>query len=247
MKYIVKTSEFEGPLDLLMSLIEKRKLLINDVSLSRVTEDYISHIQEMQGGGEYEGGDDIDTISDFIVIAATLILIKSKSLLPTLDLSYEEEASIDELERRLEKFKLLRERSTHIESLFGRSPLFSRDERQRSYEIRFTPDPSITINALFSAMKELTYRLPKEEKRPRVEVKRTIRLDDVIEGLRERIERGLSLSFDDLVGRDRKERVSVIVHFLALLELVKEGSLDAYQEDDGTIEIVTKTISTPSY
>ncbi|HEV7423828.1 MAG TPA: segregation/condensation protein A, partial [Candidatus Paceibacterota bacterium] len=71
----IKTGSFEGPFALLLDLVEKRKLFINDVSLSAVTEDYLSYMNKLGGLGHGE-------ISGFVLVASTLILIKSKSLLP---------------------------------------------------------------------------------------------------------------------------------------------------------------------
>ena len=76
--YKVKTATFEGPFALLLSLVEERKLFINEISLAEVTEDYINYVNTL-------GDVDPSTISSFIVVAATLILIKSKSLLPNLN------------------------------------------------------------------------------------------------------------------------------------------------------------------
>ena len=83
MSFKVKTSSFEGPLDLLLDLIEKRKLFINDVSLAKVTDDFIAHIKQF---------DDLPMAESahFILIASTLLLIKSKSLLQELNLTEEE-------------------------------------------------------------------------------------------------------------------------------------------------------------
>src|SRR3989344_4410007 len=89
---------FEGPLELLLSLIEKRKLPINDVSLASVTDEYILHIQQQK---EFP----LSETSHFILIASTLLLIKSKSLLPTLELTEEEAGDIENLERRLKLYK----------------------------------------------------------------------------------------------------------------------------------------------
>ena len=75
MSFIVKQQHFEGPLDLLLSLIEKRKLFINDIALAKVTDDFISHIQSLN---QFPMADS----ANFILIASTLLLIKSKSLLP---------------------------------------------------------------------------------------------------------------------------------------------------------------------
>ncbi len=92
-EYLVKTHIFEGPLDTLLSLIEKRKLFINDISLAQVADDYIAYIKSLN---EFPIADS----SHFILIASTLVLIKSKSLLPDLNLTTEEQESIDDLEDR---------------------------------------------------------------------------------------------------------------------------------------------------
>jgi hypothetical protein len=90
-EFQVKTHIFEGPLDTLLSLIEKRKLFINDISLAQVADDYISYVKSLN---DFPIADS----AHFILIASTLVLIKSKSLLPTLTLSEEEESSIEDLE-----------------------------------------------------------------------------------------------------------------------------------------------------
>ena len=80
--YQVKTEGFEGPLELLLDLVEKRKLFINEISLATVADDYIAHLKSFEKLP-------VDFVSSFLIVASTLILIKSKSLLPTLDLTVE--------------------------------------------------------------------------------------------------------------------------------------------------------------
>ena len=75
MLFTVKTQSFEGPLDLLLDLIEKRKLFINDISLVKVTDDFIAHVRQFENLPMAES-------AHFILVASTLLLIKSKSLLP---------------------------------------------------------------------------------------------------------------------------------------------------------------------
>ena len=91
-EYKVKTENFEGPLELLLSLIEQKKLFVNEVSLASVTEDYISYVKSFSN---IPTSKQIADISYFIMIAATLILIKSKSLLPNLNLTTEEETETE--------------------------------------------------------------------------------------------------------------------------------------------------------
>ena len=97
-QFKIKTENFEGPLDLLLSLIEKRKMLINDISLAKVADDFIAHLQNKE---QFP----IKDTSDFLVIASTLLLIKSKSLLPTLNLTEEEKTDMHDLELKLKIYK----------------------------------------------------------------------------------------------------------------------------------------------
>ena len=91
MSFTVKQQQFEGPLELLLDLIEKRKLFVSDIALAQVTDDYIAHIKSST---EFPIADS----AQFILVASTLLLIKSKSLLPSLDLTTEEQADIKDLE-----------------------------------------------------------------------------------------------------------------------------------------------------
>ena len=111
--YKVQLPIFEGPLDLLLDLIEQRKLLINDVSLAKVTDDYLAHIKE-------EGGFSLPGAAQFILVASTLLLIKSRSLLPSLALTEEEEGSIEDLERRLMLYKKMKDLRAGVQTLFGK-------------------------------------------------------------------------------------------------------------------------------
>ena len=94
----VKVGEFEGPLELILDLIEKRKLHISDISLSQVADEFIEYIKSFE---EFPMSDS----ADFILVASTLLLIKSKSLLPNLPLTEEEQGSIEDLENRLSAYK----------------------------------------------------------------------------------------------------------------------------------------------
>src|SRR5437868_2863344 len=97
LNYSVKTAVFEGPLDLLLDLIEKRKLFVSDVSVSQVTDDFVSYIE---GHEQFP----LEESAEFIVVASTLMLIKSRSLLPSLPLTDDETASIEDLEARLKLY-----------------------------------------------------------------------------------------------------------------------------------------------
>jgi segregation and condensation protein A len=97
----VKTPIYEGPLEMLLELIEKRKLLINDISLAAVTDEYIARVNAMENLP-------VGETAEFVALAATLLLIKSRSLLPTLQLTDEGSRDIKELEYRLALYQLIK-------------------------------------------------------------------------------------------------------------------------------------------
>lgn len=232
--YKVKTGSFEGPLDLLLSLIEQRKLFVNEISLSEVTNDYLSYVKEL--GEDINANKHISDISYFILISATLILIKSKSLLPNLSLTEEETEKIVDLEKRLKLFNIIKSSSSEIEKVFGKQIIFLCEERDWSEPI-FSPDKQINIDNIFNSVKDVINNLPKkEEKLPEIEVKKIINIEEVINDLTSRIESAINLSFKDFIKNDKdndhqENKVRVIVSFLAMLELVREGIIDVIQNN----------------
>jgi len=97
--YQVKLQQFEGPLDLLLKLIEERKISINEISLAWITEEFINYARNSDGFLS-------ENTAEFLDTASTLILIKSKSLLPSLEVSEKEDISIKELQQRLNLYKI---------------------------------------------------------------------------------------------------------------------------------------------
>lgn len=239
MAYVVKTHVFEGPLHLLLDLLEKRKLLINDISLTSVADDFMTHIKELP---ELP----LDETAEFISLAATLLLMKSRSLLPLLTLSEEEKEDVATLERRLQMLALMRERSALLGKAFGKAPLCAQGDRAK--EPVFAPDRFTSAENLRAAIEAVFLSFPKVVELPRAAVKKVLSLEDMIVRLTERISREISLSFKQFAGGAKAERADVIVSFLALLELVKQGIITATQErdfDDITLE--TESVGTPSY
>ena len=233
----VKTSVYEGPLDLLLELIEKRKLLINDISLAQVTDEYISKINSMK---ELPVGE----TAEFVALAATLLLIKSRSLLPTLELSDDESRDIKELEYRLAVYQLIKESAKSLTAAL-RNPALH-EGNMPELEPLFIPDESVTQHALRTAAQILIEGFPTTLELPKVNVKKIISIEEMINHLAQRVSSALSLSFREFTHK--KERGEVIVGFLALLELVKQGILEAKQEQKfGDITLHSDAPSTPSY
>lgn len=253
-EFKVRVGEFEGPLELLLDLIEKRKLHISDVSLSSVADEFIEHVKSYQ---EFP----INDSADFILIASTLLLIKSKSLLPNLDLTEEEKGSIEDLENRLALYKKYKALAGEIGKIFGNFLYFARENRGRSAV--FSPTSEITLLSLKDALHTVLQNIPaKIEALPKVIVQKIISLEEMIESLSKRIEDSLKMSFSsfasrsaratadkkDFLGMDKEEKLNVIVSFLAMLELVKQGLIRVSQSEHfEDISIETDNVGVPFY
>jgi len=243
-EYQVKTHIFEGPLDTLLSLIEKRKLFINDISLSQVADDYIAYIKQRENVAD---NFPIADSAHFILIASTLVLIKSKSLLPNLTLTEEEEHSIEDLEARLTEYQKYKALSVHLRERFGIHAEYLRLPSKEKV-IVFAPDKNTTISCLYETISSLILEIPKIEFVPKAVVQKVISLEEMMEDLRERITASLKMSFKDFAKVDKAEKVSVIVSFLAMLELVKQGIISVRQDHDfHDIEIETQVAGVPKY
>lgn len=227
--YKLKIAGFEGPFGLLLSLVEKRKLFINDVSLAQVTEDYLAHLNKLGGLSPAE-------ISSFVLVASTLLLIKSKSLLPNLDLTSEEEGDIKSLEERLRLYELFTKLAGNIKNNFGEKIIFAPLER-KNVSVVFLPDEQITKDSMMTLVRNVLGSMPKKVSLPDVEVKKVISIEEMIDKLTERVKTTLKMSFSDMHGKPktREEKVVVIVGFLAMLELVRQGIIDAMQENSEII------------
>ena len=239
--FAIKTEVFEGPLDLLLNLIEKRKLLINDITLSKVTDDYIQHVQSLP---EFS----IPDRANFILVASTLLLIKSKSLLPTLDISGEEQESIDDLEKRLKEYQRIKELSLHVKELFGKNVIFPKSQN-RQITVVFSPQEGMNAGGIFAAIKDVLKSLPKKEILPQAIVKKVISLEEMIGSLTNRIKSSIKMSFRDFSGQVGKgEKVNIIVSFLAMLELVKQGIIEVTQQNRfEDIQMETQEVGVPRY
>lgn len=228
--YRLKLERFEGPLDLLLQLIERRELDISDVSLSAVTEQYLSYL---------ETNADLppEDLADFIVVAAKLLLLKSRILLP--NLFWEDEEDSQSLTKQLSIYRayvraghFIRERLRHRHMAYA---------RERAWPLEtgaFSPPRALSRGMLRDMFERLLHDLA-EFVRPMPElVARTISLTEKIAALRAMLAEQTRVSFADLVS-ETKNRMEIIVTFLALLELIKQRHIVATQSSHGgTITLV---------
>jgi segregation and condensation protein A len=248
----VKVGEIEGPLELILDLIEKRKLHISNISLSQIAYEFIEHIKSFESELEANQSNEqkkgyVSNIADFILVASTLLLIKSKSLLPNLNLTQEEEESIEDLEHRLNLYQQYKQLALGLGKLFGNFAYFAREPKIS--KVIFAPTAEITLVNLKNALNEALQNIPqKKEELQKVVVKKIISLEETISKLSERVTQTLKTSFKDFAGIGKVEKVNVIVSFLAMLELVKQGIVRVNQDNHfDDISIESEGVSVPKY
>jgi segregation and condensation protein A len=227
MAYSVKVKDFEGPFDLLLGLIESRELSINEIYLAEITDQYLDYLKGLESFP-------LEEVASFVVVASTLMLIKSRSLLPSLEITTEEEKSITELEDRLKIYQKIRELALGLQKNIGKEPMFER-EAFKGFEINFLEPEGVNIEKLHSLLQNVLASLPVKEKLPEVEVKKIITLEEKILELTDRIQNSLQMSFREFAGAGRhgaEIKAEIIVSFLAMLELVKQGIIMVKQEEN---------------
>ncbi|MBP9669611.1 MAG: segregation/condensation protein A [Candidatus Pacebacteria bacterium] len=237
-EYAIKHNDFEGPLDLLLTLINERKLYINEVSLAEVTNGYIAYVQQLATHPLAE-------TAQFVLVASTLLLIKSRSLLPDLPLSTEEEGGIEDLKSRLAHYQKVRDASKHIRERWGAQPLSFPLKQPYQRPIIFNPGEA-TAPILHQTLLSLLRALPVHTFKPEAVVERVISLEEMIVQVRDRVLRAARTRFSELAKGATKGEV--VLQFLALLELVKGGFVQAQQAasfDDILLE--SQLVETPHY
>ncbi len=250
--YTIRTGQFEGPLDVLLNLIEKRKLLINHISLGEVTEEFIHFAQSL------EGPQGLQQKAGFVSMASVLLLIKAKSLLPVLDITPEEEIDIADLEKRLKMLELMRKVGKTLGGMYGKTQIYRQGNFRREIRI-FAPARDITIDAIFAGINHALASVPKKEKElPKAKVRLIMSLEEMMDSLSTRMQSAIKMTFthfaksphvqtanmtdDEIVEVKRAQKQHVAVSFLALLELVKQNMLVADQAANfGEIDIGAPT------
>ncbi len=237
MELAVKLKVFEGPLDLLLHLIEKDKLDIYDIPIAEITDQYMEYMAVMDMA-------DLDLASEFLVMAATLLDIKSRMLLPV-DEEEEEEVRDprEELTRRLLEYKMFREISVTLQEREQSAGfIFYRQEDIPEEVSRYRPPVDldqlleglslIRLNEIF----QMVIRKQEEKIDPvrsrfgRIE-KEPVRVEDKITGILSLCRENKQFSFISLFPEEGAEKFEVVVTFLAVLELMKVGAVQLLQEE----------------
>jgi len=214
-------------------------MLISDVSLSSVADDFLGYIQRQVAFP-------MGQAAQFILVAATLLLLKSRSLLPVLSLTKEEEGDVKDLERRLALYQAFRDAARGI-AMLGKRMFFGGGAR--TTEPLFTPSQDLSLQSIQEAAMRALESAPKEVRRDEVAVKSVISLEEMIDRLSGRIEKAIQMTFRDFAGVHAADKREVVVGFLAMLELFKRGLVLVEQDQSfGEIAIAYNGVAkTPRF
>ena len=241
MELEVKLEAFEGPLDLLLHLIEKNKVSIYDIPIAEITEQYLAYVSAMQQ-------ENLDVVSEFLVMAATLLDIKSLMLLPKEE-KVEEEDPREELVERLLEYKLYKTMAAELRE-------WQEDAELRIYKPATIPkevsayEEPVDVQALFAPVTlerlQTLYEQALKRRENRLDPIRSkfgtirqepIKVSDKIRSVQRMGRKKKKFSFSALL-EEQKSRMAVVVTFLAILELMKVGQITAVQEETfGDIEM----------
>lgn len=212
MSLILKQAKFEGPLDLLLQLIEDEELEITEVSLAEITDQYLGHVKELSR-------ENLPEISDYLVIAARLVLIKSRALLP---IDEADDAEPDDLAAQLAEYKLFKEMAATLGAGLEGGRSFGKVPSVLPKPEGIVAD-GVDLAGLHRAFVEILDRLPEPLDLPEETLEEQITIEQCIDRVRTSLTAG-PVQFQHLF-KDLKTRVQMIVTFLAVLELIKQSSL----------------------
>ena len=234
MKIDVRLDAFEGPLDLLLHLIEKNKVNIYDIPIVTITEQYMEYLAAME---ELTG---LETLSEFLVMAATLLKIKSRMLLPREE-ETEEEDPRDELVRRLVEYKMykyaageLKDLSVDADKVFYKAKSVPREIRDYVEPV----DPAEIVGDIDLARLNAVFHMVMKRRKDRIDPVRSrfgkirkerYKVEDRMREVHSQI-RGLKrINFRTLLDM-QPDREMIVVTFLAVLEMMKAGQVTVAQE-----------------
>lgn len=222
--YTIKLDQFEGPLEVLLELIEGQKLEITQISLAKVTDQFLEFLKKNEGN--------ITTahLANFIVIASRLILIKSKALLPFLELTKDEEEDIVDLEKQLKEYQRFRQAATILKELWEKKNLCFSRERKEITSSLFYPPRTVSREDLAAFFRKILEEVPKVTELPKNILKSKISVEERIKHIAKVVQERIEISFHSLM-KPVHGKEHLIANFLAVLELTKQKLVTVKQED----------------
>lgn len=230
-----KLESFEGPLDLLLTLIQKNKVSIYDIPIVEITDQYLRAIEDIEEST-------LENTGEFIVMAAQLLYIKSKMLLPKPE-DEEEEDPREELAQRLAEYQKFKEASAELrKSEFSSRYMVFRDEEKIKFpvpEYNRQHDTQALIDAFNSIIqRKIRKEKPQKQAFSGIVGREKVSVDDMVEKICKRIYKRKNLEFKSLF-LEEDSKPEMIATFLAVLEMIKANRLFASYSDDKNDFILT--------
>ena len=220
----VQFETFDGPLDLLLSLLSKNEINIYDIPIAKITDQYMNYLYQAD---EFN----IELASEFIVVAAQLIEIKTRMMLPKEEPEEEQPDPREELVRRLNEYRVFKQISEYIRK--GEHTYQELVEKDPEYFPQLAEETPVDINTqmLLNAIRSVfaRTRIKPEEEFDYTIMREEVSVEEMIENISRRLERDNSISFFSLF-EEHSSKYYIIAAFLAILEMVKDGTVLLSQE-----------------
>jgi len=219
----IQLEQFEGPLDLLLKLIEKNQLQVTEISLAKITDQYLSYIEQGENIASTE-------VADFLLIASKLIYLKSKYLLPDFDV--EDEADAASLEKQLKIYRQYYEASKYIDKQFTNLNKFSYPRiipYKLPVEKGFAPPDNISKNDMQSIFSNVLSRIERVVSLPKMVIAKAVSISEKIRDLQDIIKVHTRISFNKMFRK--QDKIETVVNFLAMLELIKRKEINVEQNN----------------
>lgn len=218
--YEVKVEKFEGPLDLLLELIESEKLNITEISLAKITDKYLGEVSHLDPK--------IYDVAEFMLVAARLLYLKSKALLPTLETA-EEEEEIEDLKAKLEIYKKYKDAAREFGNILTKNQRSFPAKKPKLNIPSFVPPKGVELKGLWDIFQNLLTDLPEELKREEVELpSEKITVEERLVHLSSVFSKKKKHKFSHII-KGSKSKLEAIITFLAILEMVKLKKIKVLQ------------------
>lgn len=210
--YKVKVEKFEGPLDLLLELIQDEKLDITEISLAKITDKYLNEVTRLDPKA-YD-------VAEFMLVAARLLYLKSKALLPSLE-TEKEEAEIEDLKAKLEIYKKYKDASKEFGNILAKNQRSFPAKKPKITVPSFVPPKGIEMNQLMKIFQKLITDMPEELKREEVALpSEKITVEEKLAHLEMSFKKKKIHKLSHLIKKSGSKLEAIII-FLAVLEMVK--------------------------
>ena len=221
----IKLEKFDGPLSLLLRLIEKEEMDITQVSIAQVADQFVEYLRKTEEINP-------ELMADFLVVASKLLLIKTKALLPYL-YSEEDEDDVEDFELQLKMYKEFILASKKIEKILGAKKFMFAREFNRKVVLNnvnfFAPPKKLVKDDLQNLFTEIIGRLRPVEKLEEKILDKKISIDDKILSIQNILMERIKFSFNKIL-KEAKDKTEIVVSFLAVLELMRQREVTLSQD-----------------